>query len=190
MAREMFVRDGYEATTMRAIADRIEYTPTAIYHHFAGKRALLTELCTSDFDALAAAFGRIGSVADPAERLERIGAAYVNFAVDHPMQYQLLFMTRRPADDGAAAGTSTPGEGAYAIVRDCCAAGIAAGVFRSRYDDAEELAQICWGSLHGIVALHIALGDNDAIPWRDIRKTAARLSSALLRGLRKRGAGR
>src|ERR1043166_6933096 len=94
----MFVRQGYEATTMRAIANEVEYTPTALYHHFENKDALLTEISTLDFRALAAAFLRIGRVADPLERLGRIGEAYVEFALSHPMQYQLMFMTRRPPD--------------------------------------------------------------------------------------------
>src|SRR5919108_4631182 len=87
-ARQMFVRKGYEATTMRAIADKIEYTPTAIYHHFRSKDALLTELASSDFRALAAAFQKIGRIEDPIERLVRVGDAYVSFALEHPMQYQ------------------------------------------------------------------------------------------------------
>src|SRR6266581_9473332 len=91
-AREMYVKNGYEATTMRAIADRIEYTPTAIYHHFRNKEALLAELCAADFRALAAAFQKIGRIEDPIERLRRSGLAYVQFGLEHPMQYQLMFM--------------------------------------------------------------------------------------------------
>ncbi|HTR04723.1 MAG TPA: helix-turn-helix domain-containing protein, partial [Thermoanaerobaculia bacterium] len=30
-ARELFAEQGYEAVTMRNIADRIEYSPTALY---------------------------------------------------------------------------------------------------------------------------------------------------------------
>src|SRR5918996_6155556 len=97
-AREMFVELGYEATTMRAIADRIEYTPTAIYHHFRNKEALLSELCGQDFRALVSAFQRIGRIEDPVERLRRAGRTYVEFGLEHPMQYQLMFMTRNPPE--------------------------------------------------------------------------------------------
>ena len=37
---------------MRRIADRIEYSPTAIYFHFRDKEALLKELCANDFLSL------------------------------------------------------------------------------------------------------------------------------------------
>ncbi len=52
-ARELFAEEGYEAVTMRRIADRIEYSPTAIYFHFRDKEALMRELCDHDFRALA-----------------------------------------------------------------------------------------------------------------------------------------
>src|SRR5512145_3294271 len=80
-ARTLFVEQGYDATTMRAIADRLEFTPTALYHHFRNKEALMGEMVLLDSRALAQAFLRIGRIEDPIERLERIGAAYVDFAL-------------------------------------------------------------------------------------------------------------
>src|SRR5713226_3398704 len=88
-ARRMFVQHGYEATTMRAIAAKIGYTPTAIYHHFRDKEALLTELSTQDFRALAQAFQQVGQVSDRVERLRRIGEAYVEFGLAHTVHYRL-----------------------------------------------------------------------------------------------------
>ncbi|MGH7672969.1 MAG: TetR/AcrR family transcriptional regulator [Gemmatimonadales bacterium] len=188
-AREMFVRLGYEATTMRAIAERIEYTATAIYHHFRSKEELLTELATTDFRALAAAFQRIGRIDDPIERLRRIGAAYVDFALEHPMQYQLMFMMPHPVMDVKDIVRGDPSQDAYAFLRDAWAAAIAAGRLRPEFKDPEELAQMCWAPLHGLLALHIVKhgekqnhGD-DWIEWRDARKTASRMSEALLRGV-------
>ncbi len=181
-ARDMFVRKGYEATTMRAIADRIEYTPTAIYHHFQNKEALLVELCAADFRTLSAALLRIDKVADPVQRLERIGAAYVEFALTHRMQYQLLFMANRPLLTRAPA-VPNPGEGAYNFLRDACAEAIASGRFRPEFKDPDEVAQMLWASSHGLVSLHIVKAEDDWIEWRDIRRTAAHLCETLLRGL-------
>lgn len=187
-AREMFVQRGYEATTMRAIAQRIEYTATAIYHHFQDKDELLTELCTADFKALAAAFQRIGGTEDPIERLRQIGDAYVDFALEHPMQYQLMFMTRQPVMEVKDIVRGDPGQDAYAFLRDAWAHAIASGRLRPEYSDPEELAQMCWASVHGLLALHIIKHNSkqqggDWIEWRDARRTARRLSDAQLRGL-------
>jgi AcrR family transcriptional regulator len=182
-AREMFVRQGYEATTMRAIADRIEYTPTAIYHHFRNKEALLAELCAADFRALAAAFQKIGRIEDPIERLRRSGLAYVQFGLEHPMQYQLMFMTRRPKEVDDSIHSGNPSEDAYAFLRQTCADAIATGRLRPEYRDPDELALIAWSSLHGSLALRIAMGDEDWAHWRDAKTTATRICDTLLGGV-------
>jgi len=185
-ARAMFVRRGYEGTTMRAIAQEVEYTPTAIYHHFRNKDALLTELCSMDFRALAEAFLRIGRVADPIERLRKIGEAYVEFARAHPMQYQLMFMTRRPisiARNGIVRGD--PSEDAYAFLRQACSDAINSGRFRPEITDPDLLAQMMWSAKHGIVSLQIVKQHDDWIDWRDVRETARSIGEAMVRGLLK-----
>lgn len=184
-ARELFVQHGYEATSMRAIADGIEYTPTAIYHHFESKEALLSELCNADFRSLAAAFRRIGRIEDPIERLHRIGEAYAAFALEYPMHYQLMFMTRRPEvlDEEEDLARDDPSEDAYAFLLQACAEGIAAGRFREQFTDAHEVAQMLWASCHGLVSLRVAKGEHTRVPWRDVRQTSALMREALLRGL-------
>jgi len=187
-AREMFVRQGYEATTMRAIADRIEYTPTAIYHHFKNKEALLAELCIADFRALASAFLKIGRIDDPIERLRKTGLAYVQFGLEHPMQYQLMFMTPRPKEVDDSIHSDDPSESAYAFLKATCADVIATGRLRPEYRDANDLALIAWSSLHGMLALRIVLGEEEWVQWRDAKGTSTRICDALLDGvLRTRG---
>src|SRR5688500_15821418 len=94
-ARELFVERGVEAVTMRAVAERIEYTPTAIYHHFRDKHTLLVELCVTDFRRLGHVFQRLGRVADPIDRLRHFGNAYVEFGLANPSHYRFMFMTER-----------------------------------------------------------------------------------------------
>ncbi len=184
-AREMFVQDGYEATTMRRIAEKIRYTPTAIYHHFENKEALLTELANLDFRSLARTFQRISRIENPLERLMRTGQAYVEFALEHPMQYQLMFMTRRPQEVRVTKGKGDPSEDAYAFLRETCRAAIETGRLRSEFDDPDELAQIAWSSLHGLMALHIVQHDHPEIDWRSPKTTAARMCEAVIRGIRR-----
>ena len=182
-AREMFVEAGYEATTMRAIAERIEYTPTAIYHHFRSKEALLAELCAIDFRALAAAFRKIGRIEDPVARLRRSGQAYVEFGLAHPEQYQLIFMTRKPAEIVNELYSSDPSEDAYAYLRQTCADVIATGRLRPEYRDADELALMAWSSLHGFLALRIVKHDQEQFHWGDPRRATAKICDALLEGV-------
>jgi AcrR family transcriptional regulator len=163
-----------------------QYTATAIYH-FRSKDELVMELAASDFRALAAAFQRIGQIEDPIERARRIGEAYVDFALEHPMQYQLMFMTPHPVMDVKGITRGDPSQDAYAFLREAWAAVIATGRLRPEFQDPEELAQMSWASLHGLLALHIIKhrpmqNGPDWIEWRDARTTAARLCESLVRG--------
>src|SRR5258706_4035211 len=80
-ARELFATEGYEAVTMRKIAERIEYSATAIYQHFEDKETLLAELCRHDFRQFSTHFARAAAIEDPIERLRAAGLAYFDFAV-------------------------------------------------------------------------------------------------------------
>lgn len=185
-ARDMFMSDGFEAVTMRAIAERIEYSPPVIYSHFADKHTLIQELCYRDFRALAQAFGRIGRIDDPIERLRSIGFAYVDFALEHPEQYRFMFMTVKSVGDLNAIHAEirrNPEEDAYAFLRDTVAEGIAAGRFRPELTDAEELTQITWASAHAVVSLMLGKGNDPWIAWRDTREMARKLINASLVGL-------
>lgn len=170
---------------MRAIADQIEYTATAIYHHFESKEALLSELCTMDFKSLAQAFLKIGRVEDPLERLRRIGAAYVRFAIEHPMHYRLMFMTVRPAPDKQDIRPGDPGEDAYAFLRETCDDAIREGLLRPSLKDADQVAQMMWASMHGLVSLHIVKQDDPWVEWRDVVETADLMCEVMLRGIRR-----
>jgi AcrR family transcriptional regulator len=182
-ARELFATRGVEATTMRAIADRIEYTPTAIYHHFRDKDELILELVHGDFRALAHAFTRIGRIDDPVERLRRIGVAYTDFGFEYPHHYRMMFMTTTPHERRGEQERGNPEEDAYAFLRQTVAEGIASGRYREEFTDPELVAQIAWASVHGVVSLQIAKKNDPWIEWRDPRETAAVVIETLIRGL-------
>jgi AcrR family transcriptional regulator len=186
-ARELFVRHGYEATTMRAIARQIEYTPTAIYHHFRDKESLLMELCAEDFETLFDAFRRIGQIDDPIVRIERAGAAYIEFALEHPQQFAFMFMTPRPyiaEYDRKGDTRGDPTDDAYAFLRQAVVEAIAAGQLRPELKDPDEVAQILWAGVHGIVAIrHAKAEGHPFLQFTDPRATGARMRDVLLRGL-------
>jgi AcrR family transcriptional regulator len=183
-ARELFVERGVEAVTMRAIAQRIEYTPTAIYHHFRDKHALLVELCVMDFQRLGHVFQRLERVADPVERLRRFGLAYAEFGLTNPSHYRFMFMTERPAlDEAAAHDRLHPEEDAYTMLRATCAQAVAGGRLRPEWDDPEALAQMLWSAVHGAVSLRITKKGEAWIDWRDAARTARATVETMVRGI-------
>jgi AcrR family transcriptional regulator len=185
-ARELFAAEGYDAVTMRKIAERIEYSPTAIYAHFKDKNALIRELCESDFLAFAQAFVGFLTVEDPIERLRRAGSAYVEFAVENPQHYRLMFMTQRPPiEDEDTSGANDPSRNAYAFLRATVAEAIDKGRFRPELTDANLIAQTIWAALHGTVALQItAYCSKDAwMAWASLEERRAFMADLILRGL-------
>jgi AcrR family transcriptional regulator len=183
-AREMFAERGYEAVTMRAIAERIEYTPTAIYHHFRDKDELLSEVCAHDFLSLAAEFRSLGKVADPIERIFRTGRTYIRFALEHPNHYRTMFMTPIPHDPKALRiERRNPDQDAYGFVLKTVEEGIVQGRFRPELKDPEMLAQMFWAGVHGIASLHIAKGNDDWVEWRDAEATSELMCRAIFRGV-------
>jgi AcrR family transcriptional regulator len=178
-ALEFFARKGVEGVTMRALADAIEYSPPVIYAHFRDKDAIIRELCNRQIRGLAQAFSTFGAL-DPVERLRRIGYAYTDFAVQHPSHFRFLFLTEHALPDELG---DDPEQNAYAFLKQTVKDGLAAGVFRAGYTDAEEIAQLCWGSAHGLVALHNIKAEASWIEWRDARTSARRLIDATLDGI-------
>jgi AcrR family transcriptional regulator len=182
-ALEVFASAGVEAVTMRALADAIEYSPPVIYAHFRDKDAIIQELCHRLLRQMAQQFATFGAL-DPVERLRRIGYVYADFAVDHPSHFRFMFLTPHPysGDDEDHLAKDDPERNAYAFLKQTVKDGLAAGVFRPELTDAEEIAQICWASAHGLVALQNVKGDG-WVDWRDMRTTARRLIDATLIGL-------
>ncbi len=181
-ARGILVEQGYEGTTMRAIADAIKYTPTAIYHHFANKQALVTELCNLDFDGLARHFAAAGQVADPIERIRRIGLLYLQFAVQYPNHYRFMFMTALPEIGHRTDIVGNPERDAYSMLVKACRDAVEQRRVRPEYADADELGQILWAALHGLISLRIVKHD-PWVPWRDLEHSASQAIDILTRGI-------
>ena len=188
-AREILVSEGPEAVTMRRIAERIEYTPTALYFHFRDKDELLRRLCVEDFGKLAARFQVLARVPDPVERLRMLGRAYVAFAVEHPHPYRFLFMTpaprvARPAgDDDSPADRRDPAQALYSFLLQSVTTAVETGRFHGNVTDPHLAAQTLWAGLHGAASLAIAMGDETRIEWRPVEGRAEAMVEGLLRGL-------
>lgn len=189
-ARELFVEFGYEGVSMRKVAERIEYSPTAIYLHFANKESLFRELCTKDFLALAEQFRELRTITDPGERLSACGCAYVEFAVANPSHYKLMFMTSYPRalplTDEQFSHRGNPNEDAYAFLLGVVRAEMAAGAFREDLTDPEVVAQTLWAAVHGVASLEIAMNHDQWIDWRPLKDRREAMMSAMTSWLMRR----
>lgn len=185
-ARDLFVSQGYEAVTMRQIAQKIEYTPTAIYFHFKDKQELINELCAIDFLALANAFGHLAELKNPAQRLRRMAQEYMEFGLKYPNHYRLLFMTPHPhiqPDENRLIRHGDPAQDAYAFLRATVIECIAGGYFKKQYRDPELVSQVLWSCVHGVISLHIARAHDPWIIWRPVRQIGEAMLDVTLDGI-------
>ena len=182
-ARELFVEQGYDAVTMRKVAERIEYSPTAIYLHFADKEALLREIVGADFAALAAQFQKLARVEDPMERLVRVGRAYVEFGLAHPNHYRLMFGARSGPPIEVKASLDDPQQDAYAFLRMVVIDVIEKKCLRPELRDPDLVAQVLWSGVHGIVSLQIDHAKDAHFSMRKAKDITALTLDVLMRGL-------
>src|SRR5438045_2112345 len=97
-ARELFVVEGYSNVSIRKVAERIEYSPAAIYSYFPCKDDIFFELAEEGFKLL---HGEEGIAARPEladlHPLERIRAMFHGmhvFSRQHPQYFALMFLDR------------------------------------------------------------------------------------------------
>jgi AcrR family transcriptional regulator len=96
-ARELFVKEGYENVSIRKIAERIEYSPAAIYGYFASKDDIFFALAEEGFRLLAAPDESAADwlqALDPIDRLRETFWRIYEFSCRHPQYFSLMFIDR------------------------------------------------------------------------------------------------
>jgi AcrR family transcriptional regulator len=188
-ARELFVTEGYDGVSMRRVAEKIEYSPTAIYVYFADKQELFHELCQQDYARLADVFQSSQMSSDPIERLRQIGGTYTEFGVRYPNHYRFMFMTPHPPhppDEEDREVMGNPEVDAYAFLKWAVQQAIDAGRLRGELQDAELISQTLWASVHGVISLEIAKCSDPWVDWRPLEQRAQMMLDVTLRGLVRR----
>lgn len=89
---ELYKQHGYDQTTMRLIAEKIEYSPAAIYPYFSEKDELFFALHKRGFAQMRESFTPLEKIEHPYERLRALGKKYIEFALEHPDYYDLMFL--------------------------------------------------------------------------------------------------
>jgi AcrR family transcriptional regulator len=178
-AKELFLEQGYEATTIRRIADRVGVSAPALYLYFQDKEQMMLALCDQTFAVLIERIGEIeNTVTEPRERIRRFGEAYLKFGLAHPDEYKLIFLGsnipesirklghRMPTDD-----PTRPGIGGALVFQRLVAMLVEAkeGGLKLNYPP-DTCAELCWMGIHGVVAAFILKPD---FPWsnRDLLGT-------------------
>ncbi|RIL06096.1 MAG: hypothetical protein DCC71_08070 [Proteobacteria bacterium] len=171
----LLVEDGFDAFSMRRLAERCGYTPPTIYHYFADKQRLIDELLEERFQGLVRSLRRVRGAGDPVADLRAFSFAFARFGLRNPTFYALL--ARRPDPDVSPPPAA---EEARAIMEAPLARLAADGRLTC---ELEATQQAVWSFLHGFVLLRTHR--NDVVWHKDVLENGV---DALLQSF-VRGAG-
>lgn len=152
-ATRLFLEHGYDKTSIRNIADDIEYSPATIYLYFKEKDEIFFIIHEQGFDILNKSFQGYAEITDAFERLSLIGHEYVKFGLENPDYYDLMFIMRAPLAEIACLDKWDAGDTAFQFlvktVLECMDQG------KLPRGDEAVVAMTIWSFAHGLVSLFI-----------------------------------
>jgi AcrR family transcriptional regulator len=182
-ARELFVTQGYNSFSMRKVAEKIEYSPTTIYLYFKDKQDLLISICEETFANLHLTLEKIEQGSrDPLVGFKKGMRAYIEFGLEHPSDYAMVFITPPEQYDPVVAEEykyeGSMGQRAFSHLVNMVVACMKEGKIKK--GDPETISQTIWASLHGVTALLIGHKD---FPFVERDKLINSVINTLLKGL-------
>ncbi len=145
-------REGWQALSIRKIAEAIEYSVPVIYDHFENKEAILHEFTVRGFRKLNDQLRKAkGQFTDPSRQLEAMAYAYWRFAFENKEYYQLMYGLGLPTCETAA---KIPEIGA---IGDLIIPSVTALIELNGNKDADAHLkfQTFWSLLHGLVSINM-----------------------------------
>lgn len=155
VAESLFLNDGYERTTIRKIAQEVGCNPATLYNYFQNKETIFFGLQERAFSKFYQIFEDLrNSEIKGFKKLKKIGRRYIDFGVNHPNYYELMFLMKHPM---AVAEVIDPnwkiGEKNYdflkEVIQECIEEDSIA------VHDVEAGAFMIWSMIHGFVSLAI-----------------------------------
>ena len=141
-ARLIAEGEGWNAVTIRRLAEKIEYSQPVLYAHFENRDAIVAAVAVEGFREITATLRTAArGSADRRDALESVATAYLAFARRHPALYEAMF-TLPNGLHFAEAGTRLELTAAFDA--------LAAVVTPANSDAATETL---WATLHGLAEL-------------------------------------
>jgi AcrR family transcriptional regulator len=143
-ARVIAEREGWNAVTIRRLADEIEHSQPVLYSHFENRDAIVAAVAVEGFREITVALREAASGSTGRRNaLKNVATAYLAFALRHPALYEAMFILPtdlRFAEAGARPELHAAFEAIAAVVAPFCV-------------DATDVTETFWAALHGLAAL-------------------------------------
>lgn len=164
-ARQIIRESGVDSLSIRAIAERIDYSPAGLYEYFGSKEEIIAAVCAQNFERFAKRLAQVDQHLTPTEYMLELGLAYIDFAVHNADSFLLMFTTfpllQRDAHSALPGNdeNSPTDNDAFALLVHGVQRCIDAGIYRTTPGfGALEMAYASWTQVHGMAMLRITNG--------------------------------
>ncbi|MGM5629335.1 TetR/AcrR family transcriptional regulator [Apibacter raozihei] len=155
-AKELFIEKGLEHTTIRNIAEKIDYSVGTVYLYFKDKDSILFEINKSGFGLLKQYMAEaVSNTEDAFQQLTDIAHAYVKFALENRELYDLMFIMTAPIDHvyKHCDGEGWEGQDAFGFLQTIIQRCLDNEMIQDGEPDV--LAVLFWSTVHGMSSLYI-----------------------------------
>ncbi|MDX1639115.1 MAG: TetR/AcrR family transcriptional regulator [Balneolaceae bacterium] len=151
-SRKLLLEEGYRNLSLRKVARNIGVSATSIYLHFDSKDHLIHTLIDESIQKLNSKLAETAArYTDPVQRLEALAWTYVNFGLDNPGEYQIIYvvssdeMTRYPKEKFRKARKG------YELLTKTIEEGVKKGIMQEK--DPRTASYTFWAQLHGVMSV-------------------------------------
>jgi AcrR family transcriptional regulator len=143
-ARVIAEREGWDAVTIRRLAEDIEYSQPVLYSHFENRDAIVAAVAVEGFKELTATLREAASESTGRRNaLKNVAMAYLAFGLGRPALYEAMFVlptNLRFAEAGTRPELGAAFEALAAVVTPFCV-------------DVAVVTETFWAALHGLAEL-------------------------------------
>jgi len=181
---KLFVEEGFSHVSMRRIAERIQYSPTTLYLYFKDKNEILFHCCESGFKMMLTANISLSLISNPIDRLHQMGKNYLQFGLEYPEFYDLMFIQEAPMDRLIQMGEGwSSGDQSLNALKIIIQDGMDQGLIVPA--KVETVAMAVWSMVHGLVSLAIRKRLDKLVSQADMEQTMHDSLDWLLKTLKK-----
>ena len=149
-AHAVIAEQGVEGLSLRDVALRLGVSHHAPYKHYPSRDHLLAEVIRRCFEQFAAALAGRDRQADPMANMHALGTDYLRFALEHPLEYRLMFSTPWPSVADHP-GLLRDARRSFDVLREALAPLYGTGRGVAARVDADAL--FVWSSMHGLATI-------------------------------------
>ena len=160
-----FAEQGYDAVTMRGLAEDVGCSPMTPYRYFEDKDEIFAAARAAGFRRLSDRIeSAVAASEDPVERILAACRAYLEFAVAEPDAYRLMYTSLQPAPTDYPELEEEIARSRRIITE---LAGAVPQVDASPIRPAAA-AHAFWAALHGVIQIHLANGFGESVDFEDV----------------------